>query len=136
MKKKARKIVVCVMVVMSIFDVCSTAFAAGETLSHSGTSKTGYYTTNYLPQQNDQTIKCQNWHTDPSNATMHAMPVYKVNGTGSWRDIVDKEQDAKYGTVFTVPKYSTVRHIHLHLTNVGSSYGYSVYSSGNWQLLK
>lgn len=135
MKKKARKIVVCVMVVMSIFAVCSTAFAAGETLSHSGTSKSGYYTTNSLPQKDDRTIKCQNWHTNPSNATMHAQPVFKVDGVGSWKNVVKDSLPAKYGTVFTVPTYKEVRDIHLHITNVGSSYGYSVYSSGNWQLL-
>lgn len=136
MKKKARKIVVCVMVVMSIFAVCSTAFAAGETLSHSGTSKTGYYTTNYLPQKNDHTIKCQNWYTSPSSAVMYAQPVYKVSSGGSW--VHASEGGAKlaaYGTTFYVPTYSTVRHIHMHITNSGGSYGKSVYSSGTWQLL-
>ena len=62
MKKKARKIVVCVMVVMSIFAVCSTAFAAGETLNHSGTAKNSYYTTNSVPQKTDTRLHL-NSHT-------------------------------------------------------------------------
>lgn len=134
MKKKARKIVVCVMVVMSIFAVCSTAFAVGETLSHSGTSKPGYYTTNSVPQKHDPYLKCQAWTTNPSSATMRAYPVYKKNDVGNWIQIVDDEP-ARYGTKFELPSHNDLWHVHLRIMNVGSYQGYSVYSSGNWQLV-
>lgn len=133
MKKKARKIVVCVMVVMSIFAVCSTAFAAGETLNHSGTAKNSYYTTDSVPQRNDTRLQLNSHTKNPSAATVQVAAVWKDNGV--WKEI-SARYNFSYPCTIILPKYAgaSPRQVHLLLKNIGSYAGISVTTSGNWTL--
>ena len=135
MKKKARQIVVCVMVVMSIFAVCSTAFAAGETLNHSGTAKNSYYTTNSVPQKTDTRLHLNSHTKNPSAATVKVSAVWKVNG--AWKE-ASTRYDFAYPCNIAIPIFTGTdpRDIHLWIINSGSYVGKSVSTSGNWTLYK
>lgn len=134
MKKKARKIVVCVMVVMSIFAVCSTAFAAGETLNHRGTAKNSYYTTNSVPQRNDTHLVLNSHTKSPTSATVEAAAVWKTDGV--WKEVSVQRKSFSYPCTLTLTKYASTktRPIHLWIRNTGSYVGTSVTTSGNWTL--
>ena len=132
MKKNGKKIVACVLALVAILAFSSTAFAAGERLNHEGTSKTGYYTSDSVPQQNDQHLKClSSWRT-PEGATMNVYPVYK-NSSGNWVQL-RPAQTFKGGTLFTISKSASVRDVHLRILNAGNYVGVSVKTSGHWEL--
>ena len=136
MKKKARKIVVCVMGVMSIFAVCSTAFAEGETLNHSGTAKNSSYTTDSVPQRNDQHLVLNSHTKNPTAATVQVVAVWKNNGV--WQE-VSPRANFGYPCTLVISKYtvgSGSRPVHLQLKNLGNYVGVSVKTSGNWTLKK
>ena len=127
MKKKARKIVVCVMVVMSIFAVCSTAFAAGETLNHRGTAKYSYTTTNSVPQRNDQHLVLDTHTKNPSGATVQVSAVVDSK-------TISPIYNFAYPCTIVLSKSTSVRNVHLLLKNIGSYSGVSVTTSGHWTL--
>ena len=133
MKKKARKIVVCVMVVMSIFAVCSTVFAEGETLNHSGTAKYSYYTTNYVPQQTDNHLVLDSHTKSPSAASVNVTAVVKSGS--SWVS-VSGTYEFTYPCTIYIPDTSKARDVHLLIKNTGSYSGVSVKTSGHWTLHK
>ena len=134
MKKKARKIVVCVMVVMSIFAVCSTAFAAGETLNHRGTAKYSYYTTGSVEQKYDNNLVLNSHTKSPTTATVEVSAVVKQGS--NWIIVSTNKPSFSYPCTVKIPDTTSIRDVHLLLKNTGSYYGISVTTSGNWTLNK
>lgn len=133
MKKKARKIVVCVMVVMSIFAVCSTAFAENKTtLNHRGTAKNSYVTTEYVNQMNDQYLVLNTHTITPKGALIDVCGGIKTSSGGFSR--VTSIYNFSYPRTIVIPKSTSSRKIYLQLSNTGSYKGVSVTTSGNWTL--
>lgn len=130
-----KKFFASIMVIMMVFAFCTTAFATGEKLEHSGTSKTGYYTSDYVEQKNDTRLHCSKADKNPTVATIGVFPVQKING--NWVKCAQNTTLVRYfqdDLNIMLDKYSSVRHIHLRLYNAGSYEGTSVKTTGSWVL--
>jgi hypothetical protein len=119
-----KKIVTLVLALALVMAFAAPAMAAGNYIAHSGTSTSGYYTTDYFEQKNDRNIHCTfAYSTNP----MQVAPA--VYGT-SWSELTSR-MTFQTGHLFILNTSATVRRVHLHLVNTVSS---STYSSGNWEL--
>ena len=113
-----------IIVIMIVLSFSSVAFATGSTLSHSGTSTSGYYTDDYFEQKNDRNIYCTS--AQSSNPMLAAPAVYN-NG---WTELTSRKT-FKTGHLFILQTSSYVRRVYIHMVNTVSS---STTSSGTWEL--
>ena len=135
MKKTFKRFLACVLTVIMVFAFTTTVFATGEALSHYGTSKTGYYTGDYVEQMSDTRLHCDNAFKDPSAASMGVFPVQKLNG--NWIKCAQNTSLVRYfqtGQNIMIGTYSSVRRVYLRIYNMGTYEGTSVYTSGSWTL--
>jgi len=122
-----KKFIAIFLVVVLMFATSSVALATGSSLSHSGTSTYGYYTSDYVAQKNDQHLDCDNCSL---GGTFNVGAAMYDSG---W-SVITSMQSYTSNSGFVLNKYSTVRRIFLRIENSGSSYGVSTSSSGNWTL--
>lgn len=117
---------ICLLIAFAIvLTFASTALATGESLSHSGTSTSGYYTSDYFDQKNDRNIYCTYAY---SSNPMTVAPAVSQNG--SWVELTPRKTFDE-GHLFILQTSTTVRRIHLHLVNTVSV---STQSIGSWEL--
>lgn len=130
-----KKFFACIMVIMMVFAFCTTAFADDTAISHSGTSKTGYYTSDFVEQMNDTRLHCNSAYKNPSKATMGVYPVMKKDG--AWVKCAKDTTLVRYfqdDLNIIIGTYPSVRNVYLRIYNIGSYEGQSVYTSGSWTL--
>ena len=135
MKKAFKRFLACVLTVIMVFAFFTNVFAIGSTMAHDGTSKTGYYTDDYVSQQNDTRLHCSSAYKNPSAASMGVFPVQKLNG--SWVKCAQNTSLVRYfqtGQNIMIGTYSSVRRVHLRIYNMGTYEGTSVYTDGSWRL--
>ncbi len=128
MKRRLTILAIVTALVVSLMPV--TAFATGESLVHSGTSTTGYFTNDYVEQMNDNHMYCNTATADRSG--MQVYPV--INEGGGWVRLTDNVSFTT-GLRFTFQDWSYVRQIHLRIVNAGAAAGVSTYTYGVWSLL-
>ncbi len=128
MKKALKRLVACVAVVVMVFAMSTTVFAAGEELIHSGTSTSGYYTSQSVPQKNDTQLKCLSYETSGN------IKVYAVYHNGSQYIALSDHEILHTKPTLILPKSSSLRNVKLRVYNYGSSSGVSTYSRGHWRL--
>lgn len=123
-EKPMKRMLSLIIVIMIVLSFSSVAFATGSTLSHSGTSTSGYYTDDYFEQKNDRNIYCTS--AQSSNPMLAAPAVYN-NG---WTELTSRKT-FKTGHLFILQTSSYVRRVYIHMVNTVSS---STTSSGTWEL--
>ena len=128
MKKTLKRLIACVAVVMMVFAMSTTVFAAGEELIHSGTSTSGYYTSQSVPQKNDTQLKCLSYETTGN------IKVFAVYHDGNQYVEISNREILHTKPTLVMKKVSTVRNVKLRVYNYGSSSGVSTYSRGHWRL--
>ena len=137
MKRTLKRLIACVAVVMMVFAMSTTVFAASVTddtpnkIYHDGTAKYSYYTTDFVNQMSQNSLTCTGYG-NPSNGYIYVR-AYQKTSSGTY--IIASDQ-ATYaiGRVLDVDNYNDVRQIHVKFTNYGSSYGVSVRTLGTWTL--
>lgn len=135
--KHLKKLLVCVVAFVMVFAICSSAFAADQTdfskIIHSGTSTSGYYTTQYVSQKNDNTLTNGVFSKNPTAATMKVYGAEYNESTGTYTRVTDIYSFVE-GCVIRIPDNSIVRHVHLRIYNYGNYVGTSVKTGGAWYL--
>ncbi len=125
MKKRLMILAIVVALVIGLMPV--TAFATGESLEHSGTSSTGYYTSDYVEQKNDNNMYCT--YAYASNSGMEVYPVMR-DDNDNWVRLTDNRSFST-GHKFVFQDWDYVRRIHLRIANMGTP---STYTHGIWSL--
>ena len=124
-----KKAIALFLVVVLMLATSSVALATGSSLSHSGTSSYGYYTSDYVAQKNDLHLDCDSCSL---GGTFNVGAAQYNSGEG-W-EVITAMQSYTSSSGFVLSQYSTVRRVHLRIENSGNSYGVSTSSSGEWTL--
>ncbi len=128
MKKTLKRIIACVVTILSIFTFSTTAFAAAEELTHSGYSTSGYYTSQSVPQKNDTQLKCLSYETTGD------IKVFACYHNGSNYIALSASKVLTDKPTLVLSTSSIVRHVKLRVYNYGNSVGVRTYSAGHWRL--
>lgn len=126
-KKEISRVFVTALTVLFVMSFTSTAFATGPNLHHSGTATRGYTSSDYVSQQNDQTLKCTYGSTN--RGSVIATPKFGNTSLATGKTF-------KTGTVFIIPKYSSLRYVRMYLGNDNQWAGTSITTEGDWYLSK
>lgn len=126
MKKTKRFILVAMIVLVLSYSL--NAFAAGETLSHAGHSRSSYTSVESVPQKTDQRLQCTQWS---STANMTVTAVTSSGGLAGPAKVV-----GAVGNALQLYTSSSVRNVHVKITNAVTipSSQPAAYSSGSWTL--
>jgi len=140
MNKRSKLILIVMLAVMIVFGTTSTAFAWGETLYHSGTSRYNYVSTNSVPQQYDNWLCPQpGLVQDPVYQDSYGLDISMqccaVVANGSWQQ-VSSSLYAFDGTSMYIPdSINGVRDVHVKIINYPNVYnGVSVHTACTWRL--
>lgn len=130
---KINKIVVCVAAFVMVFAVCTTAFAAGERIEHSGWSKTTYCTTQTVQQKNDTRFYCETAIKTAGSDMIAYVWANRYRDSAILGQLSGSKQ-FNSGITLNIPPNPTVRVICIRIANNGNSLGKNVYTSGKWVL--
>ena len=113
------------MVLTLLLVACASSYAAasGQYLTHNGTASYSYTTDDYVAQKNDTTLTCN--YATTSRGLCNVVAVF--NGMEiSNRTVLTRS------AVLTLPKYDSVRHVHLKIYNAAAYQGTPITTTGNW----
>lgn len=131
MKKKTLVSLSFCLAMMMLYSTFAFAAVPGSgdiNISHDGTSKYSYYTSDYVEQKSDRYLKCT--YARSSNP-MTAQPAIYTNGS---YNLLTDTVPFKTGNYFILATQSYVRRVHIYLRN--SYQGISTTSNGTWRLYK
>lgn len=127
-----KKFLALALIMIMALSCISTAFAAGETIHHTGTSKYGYTSTGSVPQKTDNSLLCTGAQKAPSNASVYARAVIYSGGT--WQQVSSSALPFAYYADLYIYDSTYVRDVHVQIQNEGDWYGTSVTTTGDWTL--